>query len=259
MTDKLKELLEALKALVEEATSVWEYGEDYPQIEIAIAAIAKAEQAERVDEYQAFIDTLPRGHDDKMYMQIDHWARQSYVRHKSSVRGQQITAADSMETHIIWATLRWAEENAVSAQLKAERVEPVAWGAFYFGGKNNGDLYAQCKTKAEIDAYIGQIHQSNDSITLRSAPLYTTPPAAAVSEPWQPIETAPEDGTEILMTNGVDVSSGQWFSEYGGTFDQDGAPNGDEIDAGWMDWSGGMQPEPTHWMPLPPAPSGVNE
>jgi Protein of unknown function (DUF551) len=71
---------------------------------------------------------------------------------------------------------------------------------------------------------------------------------------WQPIETAPRDGTEILMTNGVDVSSGQWFSEYGGTFDRDGAPNCDERDAGWMDWSGGMQPDPTHWMSLPTPP-----
>lgn len=36
------ELLEALRELVEEATAVWDYGEDYPQIEKAIAAIAKA-------------------------------------------------------------------------------------------------------------------------------------------------------------------------------------------------------------------------
>lgn len=36
------ELLEALRELVEEATAVWGYGEDYPHIEIARAAIAKA-------------------------------------------------------------------------------------------------------------------------------------------------------------------------------------------------------------------------
>ena len=83
----------------------------------------------------------------------------------------------------------------------------------------------------------------------------STPPHRKPLTGWQPIETAPRDGTEILMTNGVDVSSGQWFSEYGGTYDQEGAPNGDERDAGWMDWIGGMQPDPTHWMPLPPPPT----
>ena len=89
---------------------------------------------------------------------------------------------------------------------------------------------------------------------LRNIPLYTTPPQRKPLTGWQPIETAPRDGTEILMTNGVDVSSGQWFSAYGGTCDQTGTPNGDDRDAEWMDWSGGMQPDPTHWMPLPPPP-----
>ena len=52
---------------------------------------------------------------------------------------------------------------------------PVAWGAFHFGGSRNGKLYAQCDTKDQIEAYIAQIHQSNDSITLRATPLYTHP------------------------------------------------------------------------------------
>jgi hypothetical protein len=85
------------------------------------------EQAEP-DEIQKFIDSLPDGHEDKMYEQIDAWARQSYMRHKYSVRGQIITRADGMDSHIIWATLRWAEENkkpdaallARIAELEAE-------------------------------------------------------------------------------------------------------------------------------------------
>ena len=71
---------------------------------------------------------------------------------------------------------------------------------------------------------------------------------------WQPIEMAPKDGAEIIMSNGKDVSAGSWFNGSDGTCDRDGAPNCDEQDAGWMDWSGGMLPEPTHWMPLPPPP-----
>jgi len=72
---------------------------------------AQLEKAPEPDETQKFIDSLPDGHEDKMYEQIDAWARQSYARHKCSVRGQQVTRSDSMDSHIIWATLRWAEEH----------------------------------------------------------------------------------------------------------------------------------------------------
>ena len=58
-----------------------------------------------------------------------------------------------------------------------EKQEPVAWGAFYFGGKLNGKLYSQCDTEAQIDMYIADRHQSDDSNTFRKAPIYTLPGA----------------------------------------------------------------------------------
>jgi 2,4-dienoyl-CoA reductase-like NADH-dependent reductase (Old Yellow Enzyme family) len=79
-------------------------------------AIKQALAAPVQDEHQAFIDSLPKDGDDKMFMQIDHWAHESYKRHKTSVRGQAITAADGYESHIIWATLRWVKENTPPAQ-----------------------------------------------------------------------------------------------------------------------------------------------
>ena len=56
-----------------------------------------------------------------------------------------------------------------------EKQEPVAWGAFYFGGKLNGKLYSQCDTEAQIDKYIVDRHRSDDSNTFRKAALYALP------------------------------------------------------------------------------------
>jgi hypothetical protein len=73
---------------------------------------------------------------------------------------------------------------------------------------------------------------------------------------WQTIDSAPKDGTELLLhfspdrTPGRDgpgideggVIQGWWFS----------SPK--EIDDGWETIIGFVG-DPTHWMPLPPAPS----
>lgn len=71
---------------------------------------------------------------------------------------------------------------------------------------------------------------------------------------WQPIETAPKDGTRIIGWNGDVVTEMGWV----GRADDDGH-------VGWCQaefWDGGllyemhnqMEPEPTHWMPLPDPP-----
>jgi hypothetical protein len=92
------------------------HGQFFTRIEHLVALARADERAALVqDENQAFIDSLPTDSDDKMYMQIHHWARQSYARHKSLVAGQMITAGDASDTHIIWATLRWAKENTPPA------------------------------------------------------------------------------------------------------------------------------------------------
>lgn len=47
--------------------------------------------------------------DGAMFDWIDARARETFSRHKSVARGQQITAADNPESHLIWAALKWAE------------------------------------------------------------------------------------------------------------------------------------------------------
>lgn len=78
---------------------------------------------------------------------------------------------------------------------------------------------------------------------------------------WQPIETAPKDGRQILLTNGQAVAQGWWEHEepyiyekrdIGGVYI--GQDESDGFD-GWLDCEGGMQPDPTHWMPLPAPPA----
>jgi len=77
---------------------------------------------------------------------------------------------------------------------------------------------------------------------------------------WQPIETAPRDGTEILLSNGKDVAQGWYVHDEGGITehrDLDGNwMDQTESDGyiGWFDVGGCMGPDPTHWMPLPPPP-----
>ena len=80
------------------------------------------------------------------------------------------------------------ERDALRAKIEQmEQQKPIAWGAFYFGGKLNGKLYSQCDTEAQIDMYIADRHQSDDSNTFRKAPLYATPgaqPAPSVPDGW---------------------------------------------------------------------------
>jgi hypothetical protein len=64
---------------------------------------------------------------------------------------------------------------------------------------------------------------------------------------WQPIETAPKDGTHILIYDAYgECSVVYWF-----TYD-----NGN--DCGWT-YDGGDRFDPSHWMPLPDPPKETNE
>lgn len=66
---------------------------------------------------------------------------------------------------------------------------------------------------------------------------------------WQPIDTAPKDGTPILMALGNIVGSGRWRSQ-------------NPMVETWPDFffDGASMPSgATHWMPLPLPPSSHNQ
>lgn len=79
--------------------------------------------------------------------------------------------------------------------------------------------------------------------------------AAALSQKaeapgWQPIETAPKDGTMYLATDGLHIQEENCPGDcyYPGLW---------EWSASRLSWRGGARGdgfEPTHWMPPPPAP-----
>jgi len=56
---------------------------------------------------------------------------------------------------------------------------------------------------------------------------------------WQPIETAPKDGSRFLFSNGKIVGTGLYLR-----------PNAFAADS----WQGQHDTVPTHWMPLPQLP-----
>jgi hypothetical protein len=76
---------------------------------------------------------------------------------------------------------------------------------------------------------------------------------------WQPIESAPKkSGQEVLLL--VRVRAGIPFGMLVGHWMPGGHCIEDHpaIDGGWYFWNGCMfdkASEPTHWMPLPPAPN----
>lgn len=75
---------------------------------------------------------------------------------------------------------------------------------------------------------------------------------------WQPIETAPKDGTEVIITNGVDTCTGKYHKSVVKNFYPFFAQsvNGELRNEGF-DYK--VEPvyfyEPTHWMPLPEPPT----
>jgi hypothetical protein len=82
------------------------------------------------------------------------------------------------------------------------------------------------------------------------APLFAASPAPAASRGWEPIETAPKDGTRILAYNSmVGVYSTGWTTSWpGSSAPYEGFPCGHWSGLGAWDCA------PSLWMPLPDAP-----
>lgn len=93
---------------------------------------------------------------------------------------------------------------------------------------------------------------------------------------WQPIETAPKDGTDIILGapaqeyQGKPVAPrstiGHWTTDeecqvdIGDCGGECRCREYEYVDPYWMSWDGGFTAEnpPTHWMPLPAPPEAAS-
>lgn len=82
---------------------------------------------------------------------------------------------------------------------------------------------------------------------------------AAEADDWIPIESAPLDGSEILLMRGERVTSGAWIEwtttcpEYHSSTGAYLGQSEQDSGASWASWDGGFTEEepPTHWRRLP--------
>ena len=105
-------------------------------------------------------------------------------------------------------------------------------------------------------------------------PVYLAAPPTAQAEGWRQIETAPKDGTHILLHapacehEGAPVQARTTYGHWRAPSDtprikyQDGfapEPEWEDFEPFWASWDGGFTEEhpPTHWMPLPPPPTSA--
>ena len=100
------------------------------------------------------------------------------------------------------------------------------------------------------DVLIRQVIKlSEDGVRKALIDLGWSPPGPSDKTGWQSIDTAPKDGTHILLPFGGSCIVGYWWHSPGGEENRwcaDLSANRDE------DLS------PTHWMPLPPKPQENN-
>ncbi len=102
----------------------------------------------------------------------------------------------------------------------------------------------------------GKADPSSLIAAIRMAALMASRRAGMAPAGWQPIATAPRDGTRILLSDGEVVTGGRWVigTRYSGAAEIPVelfvADSGNDVD-----WKGGPDiREPLYWQPLPPPP-----
>lgn len=121
-------------------------------------------------------------------------------------------------------------------------VELIEW---HFAALVSGNNMPHMSGDPRARLHPGQRRRLNDAARAALAALRQhRPDVAAVLGGWQPIETAPKDGTRVLL---ADVSNGEIIAAYMGAWMEETFSCLSGQPCAWT-------PEPTHWMPLPARP-----
>lgn len=131
-------------------------------------------------------------------------------------------------------------ENRARFEAWARKAEP-GYHLAYNVSSRRAQRYDTDRTQHAYQGFLGAL----------AALAPSAAPVAAEPEGWQPIETAPKDGTEVVLWLGApysEVANAWWFEP-------------------WANWQMGELPNalddemhgigsavPTHWQPLPAAP-----
>lgn len=84
-----------------------------------------------------------------------------------------------------------------------------------------------------------------------------------MSDAWQPIETAPRDGTRLIVAIGEFVTAAYWDAQFEYVWDDDADTDGyrgawtDNTVASW-NYQERTELQPTAWQPLPAPPEHPN-
>ena len=125
--------------------------------------------------------------------------------------------------------------------------------ALYEAAQAIGDLYADFR-EADCDLLAEGASQCQNAVLALRSIAVPAPALPAAPGAWQPIETAPKDGREVLLFLGarwIRIEKARWFARWENWQLGDVFPESDD------EYCGIGSEVPTHWMPLPPAPGAA--
>ena len=105
-----------------------------------------------------------------------------------------------------------------------------------------------CELHCSVPANYRRLAAENDELAAFLRSLIPLVEAGERAQ-WQPIETAPKDGTKVLLYKPDDefwcssIATARWWAK----------------ESEWLCTGSAYFPAPTHWQPLPPEPKGGAE